>query len=44
MGFFKQDILIRFYSVGAGYFQISAFNSREDVEEAIKRVTAKFKV
>ncbi len=27
-----------------GYFRISAFNSRENVEEAMKRITAKFTV
>jgi LL-diaminopimelate aminotransferase len=33
-----------FGSAGEGYFRISAFNSRANVEEAMKRITAKFKV
>jgi len=33
-----------FGASGEGYFRISAFNSRENVEEAMKRITAKFKV
>jgi LL-diaminopimelate aminotransferase len=33
-----------FGSAGEGYFRISAFNSRENVEEAMKRITEKFKV
>ncbi|NJR49576.1 MAG: LL-diaminopimelate aminotransferase [Leptolyngbyaceae cyanobacterium CSU_1_3] len=33
-----------FGAAGEGYFRISAFNSREKVEEAMKRVTEKFKV
>ncbi|MEQ9553785.1 MAG: LL-diaminopimelate aminotransferase [Coleofasciculus sp. G3-WIS-01] len=33
-----------FGAVGEGYFRISAFNSRENVEEAMKRITQKFKV
>ncbi len=33
-----------FGAAGEGYFRISAFNSRENVEEAMKRITAKFKV
>lgn len=33
-----------FGAAGEGYFRISAFNSRENVEEAMRRITAKFKV
>lgn len=33
-----------FGAAGEGYFRISAFNSRENVEEAMKRITQKFKV
>ncbi|MDB9467263.1 LL-diaminopimelate aminotransferase [Dolichospermum circinale CS-1225] len=33
-----------FGAAGEGYFRISAFNSRENVEEAMKRITSKFKV
>lgn len=33
-----------FGAAGEGYFRISAFNSRENVEEAMKRVTDNFKV
>ncbi|WP_254174786.1 LL-diaminopimelate aminotransferase [Planktothrix pseudagardhii] len=33
-----------FGAAGEGYFRISAFNSRENVEEAMQRITAKFKV
>jgi LL-diaminopimelate aminotransferase len=33
-----------FGAAGEGYFRISAFNSRENVEEAMKRITAKFKM
>ena len=33
-----------FGAAGEGYFRISAFNSRENVEEAMKRLTEKFKV
>jgi len=33
-----------FGAAGEGYFRISAFNSRENVEEAMKRITAKFTV
>ena len=33
-----------FGAAGEGYFRISAFNSRENVEEAMKRITKKFKV
>lgn len=33
-----------FGAAGEGYFRISAFNSRENVEEAMKRIMAKFKV
>lgn len=33
-----------FGAAGEGYFRISAFNSRENLEEAMKRITAKFKV
>ncbi len=33
-----------FGAAGEGYFRISAFNSRENVEEAMKRIIAKFKV
>lgn len=32
-----------FGAAGEGYFRISAFNSRENVEEAMKRITAIFK-
>ncbi len=33
-----------FGSAGEGYFRISAFNSRVNVEEAMQRITEKFKV
>ncbi len=33
-----------FGAAGEGYFRISAFNSRENVEEAMKRITDKFKL
>ncbi len=33
-----------FGAAGEGYFRISAFNSRENVEEAMARITANFKV
>lgn len=33
-----------FGAAGEGYFRISAFNSRENVEEAMQRMTEKFKV
>ncbi|AUT00732.1 LL-diaminopimelate aminotransferase [Nostoc sp. CENA543] len=33
-----------FGAAGEGYFRISAFNSRENVVEAMKRITAKFTV
>ncbi|CDN10739.1 L,L-diaminopimelate aminotransferase [Richelia intracellularis] len=33
-----------FGAAGEGYFRISAFNSRENLEEAMKRITEKFKV
>ncbi|NEO07995.1 MAG: LL-diaminopimelate aminotransferase [Moorea sp. SIO1F2] len=33
-----------FGAAGEGYFRISAFNSRENVEEAMQRITDKFKV
>ncbi|MBD1934537.1 MULTISPECIES: LL-diaminopimelate aminotransferase [Cyanophyceae] len=33
-----------FGAAGEGYFRISAFNSRENVEEAMKRITEQFKV
>jgi LL-diaminopimelate aminotransferase len=33
-----------FGAAGEGYFRISAFNSRANVEEAMKRITDKFKV
>jgi len=33
-----------FGAAGEGYFRISAFNSRENVEVAMKRITEKFKV
>jgi len=33
-----------FGAAGEGYFRISAFNSRENVKEAMKRITEKFKV
>jgi LL-diaminopimelate aminotransferase len=33
-----------FGAAGEGYFRISAFNSRENVEEAMKRIIEKFKV
>ncbi|MFB2768916.1 LL-diaminopimelate aminotransferase [Pelatocladus sp. BLCC-F211] len=32
-----------FGAAGEGYFRISAFNSRENVEEAMKRITSRFK-
>jgi LL-diaminopimelate aminotransferase len=32
-----------FGAAGEGYFRISAFNSRENVNEAMKRITEKFK-
>ena len=32
-----------FGAAGEGYFRISAFNSRVNVEEAMNRITAKFK-
>ena len=32
-----------FGAAGEGYFRISAFNSRDNVNEAMKRITAKFK-
>ena len=32
-----------FGAAGEGYFRISAFNSRENVEEAMRRITEKFK-
>ncbi|MBW4470898.1 MAG: LL-diaminopimelate aminotransferase [Stenomitos rutilans HA7619-LM2] len=32
-----------FGAAGEGYFRLSAFNSRENVEEAMKRITATFK-
>ncbi|MCY7393945.1 MAG: LL-diaminopimelate aminotransferase, partial [Leptolyngbyaceae cyanobacterium CAN_BIN12] len=32
-----------FGAAGEGYFRISAFNSRENVEEAMQRITEKFK-
>lgn len=32
-----------FGAAGEGYFRISAFNSRQNVEEAMTRITAKFK-
>jgi LL-diaminopimelate aminotransferase len=32
-----------FGAAGEGYFRISAFNSRANVEEAMKRITATFK-
>ncbi|BAZ67798.1 MAG: LL-diaminopimelate aminotransferase [Pelatocladus maniniholoensis HA4357-MV3] len=32
-----------FGAAGEGYFRISAFNSRENVEEAMKRITNRFK-
>ena len=32
-----------FGAAGEGYFRISAFNSRDNVEEAMKRITEKFK-
>ena len=32
-----------FGAAGEGYFRISAFNSRENVQEAMKRITAQFK-
>ena len=31
-----------FGAAGEGYFRISAFNSRENVEEAMKRISEKF--
>jgi LL-diaminopimelate aminotransferase len=33
-----------FGAAGEGYFRISAFNSRENVEEAMKRITENFKM
>lgn len=33
-----------FGAAGEGYFRISAFNSRDNVNEAMQRITAKFKV
>jgi LL-diaminopimelate aminotransferase len=33
-----------FGAAGEGYFRISAFNNRENVEEAMRRITEKFKV
>ena len=33
-----------FGAAGEGYFRISAFNSRENVEEAMERISEKFKV
>jgi LL-diaminopimelate aminotransferase len=33
-----------FGAAGEGYFRISAFNSRENVNEAMKRITEKFKL
>lgn len=33
-----------FGAAGEGYFRISAFNSRENVEEAMRRISEKFKV
>ncbi|MEL6816321.1 MAG: LL-diaminopimelate aminotransferase, partial [Cyanobacteria bacterium J06598_3] len=33
-----------FGAAGEGYFRISAFNSRENVEEAMKRISEKFTV
>ena len=33
-----------FGAAGEGYFRISAFNSRENVEEAMRRITANFQV
>ncbi|NJR38329.1 MAG: LL-diaminopimelate aminotransferase [Leptolyngbyaceae cyanobacterium CSU_1_4] len=33
-----------FGAAGEGYFRISAFNSRDNVNEAMKRITEKFKV
>jgi LL-diaminopimelate aminotransferase len=33
-----------FGAAGEGYFRISAFNSRENVEEAMQRITAKLKM
>jgi LL-diaminopimelate aminotransferase len=33
-----------FGAAGEGYFRLSAFNSRENVEEAMKRITTTFKV
>ncbi|MEB3340277.1 LL-diaminopimelate aminotransferase [Okeania sp.] len=33
-----------FGAAGEGYFRISAFNNRENVNEAMKRITEKFKV
>ncbi|WP_424096731.1 LL-diaminopimelate aminotransferase [Moorena producens] len=33
-----------FGAAGEGYFRISAFNSRENVDEAMQRITEKFKV
>ena len=33
-----------FGAAGEDYFRISAFNSRENVQEAMQRITEKFKV
>ncbi|NJM27593.1 MAG: LL-diaminopimelate aminotransferase, partial [Pseudanabaena sp. RU_4_16] len=33
-----------FGAAGEGYFRISAFNSRENVEEAMQRIAAKLKM
>jgi LL-diaminopimelate aminotransferase len=33
-----------FGAAGEGYFRISAFNSRKNVEEAMQRITDKFTV
>jgi|GEM_PF-6654299 len=33
-----------FGAAGEDYFRISAFNSRENVEEAMQRITEKFKL
>jgi LL-diaminopimelate aminotransferase len=33
-----------FGAAGEGYFRISAFNSRENVEEAMRRITETFRI
>jgi LL-diaminopimelate aminotransferase len=38
------SVRLGFGAAGEGYFRISAFNSRANVEEAMKRITAQFQV